>query len=424
MAASELIANEQNAYIMQEAHSIDSASYRKKYAYLKNANIIYSDSLFHFYAIEDMMTISNEAGTLKCLLTKFDRKAHQYFSQWNAFKNIDTITFKYPIFKLSIKNRVYTQDAKVYMINQADNNILVYNMLQDTMAYIVEIAEQAKIDAYRKFAMNDSGAYYFYKKAIDGNIQDALCTVSAIAVQRDSLYVSQSNYFFFTGGDKGTDTFLTHFHSISLYNKGKYIDTYVPTNIMQKLADSSVKYNSEVEYIYKYNNYIYTQIYNSLYKEPDVFYVVGKYDPEQNVLLAVSKLSEEFKGLYDFSNAYFSNQYYILAKSSKLYNGETGAMIDLAYFNQAYYEKMGLPSFPKYYNLDLNVDRRYYNILYSQSDNNDLFYARIDRLTNKIIANHNLSKLNTNIITKIDPYNNNYIIQMYDNNKVIRHKIF
>lgn len=422
LAATELIENENNIYVLREGYRIDSASLRQKYTFLRTDSLVFSNALFNCYAIDGMLTISNEAATLKCQLPRFNRKAHAYFSQWNSSKTQDTMKYTYPLSKLSIRKRIFTGSGKVYLLNTADNNVIICDLLHDKTEDTIALNEQVKRDAYTLFSVGNKDGYTYYKDAIEGHIPDSLCTIKDIAVDGDTLYLSMSNYFFYVGGKNMDDTFLTHFQSISAYKNGEYLKTYVPTNILQRLLDTSVKFYSGTTGLYKYNNNIYTGIYNTRYHEDGVNYVVGRYDPANNKLAWVSKLSEEFGGRYDFSDPIYSMGYYVLSKSPKLYRAETGDMIELAYFKQELHEEMGIAVFPKYYNMDINVDEHYYNMLYYCIPEKQIYYARIDRKTKEVLQTKLIPDVSGAL--KIDPYNNNYVIGFYDNDKIIRHKVF
>jgi len=424
LAATELIENENNIYVLREGYRIDSASLRKKYTFLHTDSLVFSDSLFDFYAIDGMLTISNEAATLKCPLPRFNRKAHAYFSQWNSSKTQDTVEYSYPLSKLSVQKRIFTGNGKVYLLNTTDNNVIIYDLLHDKTEDTIALYEQVKQDAYTLFSVGDTSGYTYYKDAIVGHIPDSLCTIKDIAVAGDTLYLSVSNYFFYVGGKNMDDSFLTHFQSISAYKNGEYITTYVPTNIRQRLLDTLVKYYSETAGLYVWNKHIYTGIYNTRYHEEGADYVVGRYDPANNKLAWVSKLSEEFGGKYDFSNPLYSMGYYVLSKSSKLYDAETGGMTDLKYFTQDLHEEMGIPNFPKYLNEDISISDKYYNVCYKTTGNNEFHYARIDKRANRIISNNALPQMAPRLVGIIDPYNNNYVLQFYDNYKIIRQKVF
>lgn|GEM_PF-1168649 len=425
MAAISLMDTTEIIFVLQENYQIDSADLRRKYTFLNNSEILFSDSLYHLYSLNDQMTVSNPDGTLKCPLKKYGTRAHKYFSKWNSENDIDSIQYSYPIAKASIIKRNYTNDGKVYLLNTVANNVLIYDLLQDEMLDTVSISEQAKKDIYFAFGMNkNKDDYEYYKNLIVPHIQDPLCTINDIVVDKDTLYLYVSSYFvYFKPADKGEDTILTHFQSILMFYQNQYITSYVPTNIMERLIETSKDFYAESNNIHKYKDNFYITIYNNSlnYKGTDK-YLVGKFSPKDKNLDWVIKLTGEMSKSYNFSKPLFSNHYGMSTKSTKLYDLENkDNVIDLPYFKQELDYNGGI--IPKYYNTSFFVNNNICHILYFSTKEHANFYAQINLKSNKILMNKSLPQLNPKSINLIDPYNPDFIIQYMDNYKVIRYKI-
>ncbi len=411
-------------YIFQEEYRVDSASLRKRYLFSDQAQMLFSDTLFEKYAINGRSVISNKAGTLKCLSANFDRETSDIFKKLNSGKDADTFIFRYPVSKSALIKRLFTEDGKVYMLDMLANNVVVYDLFHDKVLYTLKIDENDTRKGYELFGGgNDTGAYAYYKAGVARFTQDDLASISDISLYKDTLCLSIANYYFYTGGKNMDDSFFTKFQSIGLYKDGQYLTTYVPDNIKDKLLDTAKLFNSEPSSIYKFEENIYTSIYNGKYYTGKEKYAVGRYSPAKNILEGMVKLNKDYYSDYNFSNPKFSDRFFVLSKSPELYSIDSGYMVDLDYFKQGRLAGYIVPDFPEYFNEDMSVDSLYYNILYYSNADKTYFYARIERKSNKLQARKTLPAFE-NMWVYIDPYDNNYVIAFYDNNKMIRYKVF
>ncbi len=420
MAAIDLVSEDNNIFVFMESYAIDSNALRKKYTYLQNAKMLFSDKEFKNRSVNGyLMSISNENGSMKYDLRAFNKTAYNYFKLWNS--NIDdTIIYSYPLSKVSIHKSVYTPEGKVYLLNSAENNIIVFDLLLNEVVDTVVVSEKISRDAYTIFNMNDTGSYSFYKTNIIGHIQNELCTIEDIAVSNDSLFVTTSNYFIYFGGEKGGDTFLTKFNSIHLYKNNEHKKSYVPTNLMQRLVDSSVKFTWGSRGLYVYNGIIYSKITNKHNFEKGFNAILAKYNSTNNQVSCIIKLKNDFEGDYNLLLPTYSKEFCLLTKSSLIFNLSTGEFKDLAYFKQSTEDNL----FPEYMNYDFVVTDDLYKILYTKkSDDYSVHLATIDKNSNKIISNVKLEKSLTEKSNRFDPYNEKYLIGYKDNFKIIRSKI-
>jgi hypothetical protein len=423
MAAIDLMNKNNNIYVFHEAYQIDSTSFRHKFTFLHHATIIFSDSLYQLYSVNGQMAVSNKQGTLKCPLEKYGRKANSYFLKWNSGQDVDTISYSWPLAKFSIKKRVYMPEGKVYLLDGSKNTVFVYDFFEDKIRDTVSIPEQAKKDSYYLFSGHDSNIYEYYKKMITPKIQGFLCTIKNITLDGDTLYLYVSNYFTFFSGTHEEDTVLGHFQSILTFYRGRYLASYVPTNIEERLIDTSKKFFAELDALYKYKGLFYTTIGNSLYFKGRDKYDVGVFNPKDQSLDWMVKLSGDMNKSYDYSNPLFNKHYCLIAKSTKLYDLEKkGSYIDLGYFKQKFYNK-GPFTIPQYVNFDFAVNQHVCTVLYNLESENKPYYTQVNFKTQKVVVNKYLPQLNPKLVRTLDPYNSDYVIQYADNYKIIRYKV-
>lgn len=424
MAAIELMEKDSNIYVIPESYNIDSTALRNKYSFFQNAIILFSDSLFQLYSLNGSMSVSNQSGTLKCPLAQYGKTAHYYFTKWTNDTYSDTIIYhSYPVAKLSIKKRIFTPEGKLYLLNGVDNNVILFDLLEDKILDTISIPEIAKKKAYFEFGMEKGkNDYDYYKKLIMPKIQEPLCTIKDISFYKDTLYLYVSNYFAYWRGDRSEDTVLAHFQSISEFNYGKYLTTYVPTNIIEKLVDTSKKFYAEEGPVYKYGSNMYVTLWNSMFYTGRDKYLVGRFHPGNQKLDCVIKLSGMEGKSYNFSTPLFYNNYCMTAKSCKLYNlDSSGSFLDLAYFNQEY-DNSGM-FIPKYHNFDFRVEGNICTVLYNEHTNNKPYYAKINMKSNTKLINKYLPQLNPKLVRALSPFNSDYVIQYGDNYKIIKYKV-
>lgn len=285
--------------------------------------------------------------------------------------------------------------------------------------------EKAQRDAYEKFNLGDTSAYLYYKTGTSKFTREDLSTFKDICLSNDTLYAAVSNYYFYIGGENMDDSFFTRFESINAYYDGQYIATYIPSDISDKLLDTTKIFTAEPSGLYQYGGNLYTAIYNrGFYKGPES-YVIGKYIIKEDSLNWVAKLSDKYKKDYNYASPIYSDKFFILNKSPELFNVNTQEVIDLNYFNQEFLSGKIIPNFPRYVNIDFKATRSNYNVLYYDGLSELIWhYTRIDRKTNAVLFDKIIPPLFHHMKVVIDPYDNNSVIGFFDNNKIIRYKVF
>lgn len=424
MSAITLIGKNNNVYVFKEAYKIDSSSLRHKYRFLNDAPMIFSDSLFNLYSINGFMTISNSTGSIKCPLAKYTRKVHGYYTLFTDTNKIDTIVYSsYPIAKASIQKRVFTHEGKVYLLNGADNNVILFDLFNDEVVDTFTIPEIAKVDAYYQFGLKKSkNDYNYYYDLIKSHIQDNFCTIKNIAVNRDTVHLYISNYYCFFKGKDNVDTFLSHFQSIATFVNGTYLDTKVPSNIQEKLIDTVNGFYAEEGGFYVHNGIYYCSLFNSFFHSGKDKYSVGGFNSQSHTLHWVIKLEGVENSSYNFSNPLFYDNYCLIAKSCKLYNLEgQNSFMDLNYFKQNYDgSKLYLPDFV---NFDFQVKGKICTVLYNDRKRNMPYYSKIDIEDKKIIINRELPQIDNNLARILSPFNNNDVLEFADNFKIIKYNV-
>lgn len=410
-------------YIFQEINRIDSCTLRRKYIFSEKAHLVFSDHLFDKYALDGRSTISNENALLKCPSSLFDSKASMVFSKLTSNKNIDTLTFNFPISKSSFNKRIFTGDGKVYLMDMFAQNVVLFDMLHDRTIDTFDIDEQDTKKAFELFSLGDTTAYKYYKSGLAKVTHEAISKIQDFCIMHDTLYLSIANSYFFTGGADQTDTFLTKFQSIGIYKVGKYIKTIVPDDINAKLINQNNPFTSEAQDVYYNRNRLYTSIYNGQSYVGSKRHAIGCYSLINNKYEWAIALNPAYYGDYNFIGPIFNNQYFILSKSSEIYSIDSGLPTDLKYFDQETFEYNGMKSYPKYFNRDINVDDQYYNILYYSNVEKIFYYARINRKNNKLMSTKKLNSFDRMYVL-IDPYDTDYVLAFMHPNKVIRMKVF
>lgn len=413
-------------YFFQKQYQIDSPDLKKRYLFSKNAKIIFSDSLFNKYAINGRSSISNKNATLKCSPSYFTEEANAFFKKiLSQDTKTDTIAFNDPISKMSISKYQFTNDGKVYLLNAFDNSIVLYDLFNDRKLYTIRMDENTLKNIYRKFSLGDTTAYTYYKKGTARFTHEDLSIVKDMSLSNDSLYVACSNYYFYIGGKDGTDTFYSHFESISVYVDSQCVISYVPSTIKDKLLNNATPFTTIPKGIYAYNNDIYTSIYNGKYYTGKDKYIIGRFSLENKKVSNILKLNNKFNLDYNFTNPYYSDRFLILSKFSRIYNILTGNFINADYFQQSYLKNQMVPNYPKYLNCDFKVDNSYFNILYyTTSPEIAIYYVRIDRKTQKMIFKKQLPPDFKNMKIMINPYNFNSVFGFYGNNKLVVYNVF
>lgn len=236
----------QSIYFFQKQLQIDSSALKRNYLFSDNAKIVFSDSLFNKYSLNGRSAISNKDGSLKCSSAYFTQKAKHVFKVLSGQGNkTDTITYSYPLAKRSITKFQFTKDGKIYLLDAFDNSVKLYDLFSGKMLYTLRMPEGVLKSIYTKFNMGDKSAYLYYKKGTAKFTKENLSTVKDISFANDTLLVAFSNYYFFIAGKNRTDTFFNHFESIGVYKDTQYINSYIPSNIKDRLLDTSKKFLAE-----------------------------------------------------------------------------------------------------------------------------------------------------------------------------------
>src|SRR5690606_20177726 len=328
MGAIELTKEVNNVYVIEEAYKVDSVSLRKKYAFLREARIIFSDSLFKAYSVDGRMSISNAEGSLKCRLDKYTSTVSHYFNQLTNSQDVDTIQYSIPLAKLSISKRVYTNEGLVYLLSKAENCVILFDLLQNKTLDTIYLTNQAKQEAYADFSVGDLKAFAFYNDNIQPNIQDSLCMIQDIDLVNDTLYMSVYNYFFYMDGADTTKKRLSHFQSIALFRDNDYLYSYVPTNIKQRFVDTPVLFWTEPTDIKVVGNEIYSLLSTSFEGQSrGSYYIVGGFNMLQDSLKPEVVLDKTEVSSANFINPLYNKQYCMITKYPDVFNLTTGQRV-------------------------------------------------------------------------------------------------
>ncbi|MNU20232.1 hypothetical protein D3C71_84730 [compost metagenome] len=417
------INKESTTFVFQKQFESDSNSLRTEYLFSNTAQLIFSDSLFDQYATDGRSTISNERANFKVPATAFNKTASLWFDKLNSHKDADTLQFNFPISKSSISKYQFTNTGKVYLYDMLAHSIILFDVLNNKVSDTLTIDIKDTKKAFELFSKGDTAAYNYYKTGLSKITNENIAIIKDFSVFKDTLAISVSNTFFFTGGAKGIDTFVAKFMSVGLYKNGKYIKTVIPEDIKVKLLHKDVPFTSEPENIYYFNGNIYTSINNHPHYPAAGFYSVGRYSDRTKKYDWATKLNPKYYTDFNFSNPFFSDQYFILSKSPEVFNTNSGTGVDLNYFRQEDMPQNGPIIYPKYFNRDLNVDNKFYNILFYSNAETCFYYARIDKTDNKLLVIKKLPPFDK-MRVKIDPYNNNFILAFWGPNKIIRYRVF